>query len=196
MTENFNWKIHTQNLYLNLCHIFCIIKSLKDTISLQMILYIYYAHFEARLQYGIIFWRHDSDSTKLFRLQEKVTRLISGIGRLVSCRSVFRNYKILTVPSLYMLETLSFIKKHSTHLKSNEQLYGYNTRGKTNYHKLSCNTSQYQNSVTNMGVKLYICLPNRLKTLTSVNLFKNEVKRILLETPFYTVHEFYNWKES
>jgi hypothetical protein len=47
-----------------------------------------------------------------------------------------------------------------------------------------------------MGVKLYNCLPNRLKTLISVNLFKYEVKRILLENPFYTLHEFYNWKES
>jgi hypothetical protein len=184
------------NLDLNLSQIYYIIKSLKDTISLQMILYIYYAHFQARLQYGIIFWGHDSDSIKIFRLQKKVIRLISGIGRLVSCRSVFRDYKILTVPSLYILETLYFIKKHSTHLKSNEQLYDYNTRGKTNYHKLSCNTSQYQKSVTNMGVKLYNCLPNRLKTLTSVNIFKYEVKRILLENPFYTVHEFYNWKES
>jgi hypothetical protein len=70
ITENLNWKIHIQNLYLNLCHIFYIIKSLKDTISLQMILYIYYAHFEARLQYGIIFWGHDSDSIKIFRLQK------------------------------------------------------------------------------------------------------------------------------
>jgi hypothetical protein len=159
-----------------------------------MILYIYYAHFQAHLQYGIIFWGYDSDSIKIFRLQKKVIGLICGIGRLVSCSSVFRDYKILTVPSLYILETLYFIKKHSTHLKSNEQPYDYNTRGKTNYHKLSHNASQYQKSVTNMGVKLYNCLPNRLNTLTSVNIFKYEVKRILLENAFYTVHEFYNWK--
>jgi hypothetical protein len=151
--------IHS-NAYLNLCRIFYIIKSLKDTISLQMILCIYYAHFQAHLQYGIIFWGYASDSINIFHLQKKVIRLISGIGRLVSCRSVFRDYKILTVPSLYILETLYFIKKHSTHLKSNEQLYDYNTRGKTNYHKLSCNTSQYQKSVTNMVVKLYNCMPN------------------------------------
>jgi hypothetical protein len=68
-----------------------IIKSLKDTISLQMILYIYYAHFQAQLQYGIIFWGHDSDSIKICHLQKKVIRLISGICRLVSCRSVFRD---------------------------------------------------------------------------------------------------------
>jgi hypothetical protein len=34
ITENLNWKIHIQNVYLNLYRIFCIIKSLKYTISL------------------------------------------------------------------------------------------------------------------------------------------------------------------
>jgi hypothetical protein len=71
-----------------------------------------------------------------------------------------------------------------------------NTRGKTNYHKLSCNTSQYQRSDTNMGVKIYNCLSNRLKTLKSVKIYKNEVKQILLENSFYTVPEFCSWKDS
>jgi hypothetical protein len=75
ITENLNWKIHIQNLYLNLSQIYYIIKSLKYTISLQMILCIYYAHFQARLQYGIIFWGHDSDSIKIFHLQKKIITL-------------------------------------------------------------------------------------------------------------------------
>jgi hypothetical protein len=133
---------------------------------------------------------------KIFRLQKKVIRRTSGIGRLVSCRNVFRDYKILNVPSLYILETSYFTKKHMTLLKSNEKLYEFNTRGKTNYHKFCCNTSQYQRSVTNMGVKLRNCLPDRLKTLKSVKIFKNKVKRILLENSFYTVQEFCSWKES
>ena len=44
-----------------------------------------------------------------------------------------------------------------------------------------------------MGVKLYNCLPNRLQTLNSAKIFKNDVKRILLESSFYTVQEFCNF---
>jgi hypothetical protein len=44
-----------------------------------------------------------------------------------------------------------------------------------------------------MGVKLYNCLPNRLQTLNSVKIFKNDVKRILLENSLYTVQEFCNF---
>jgi hypothetical protein len=83
ITENLNSKLHIQNLYLNLCRIYYIIKSLKGNVSQQMTLYIYYAHFQACLQYGIIFWGHDSDYIKIFCLQKKVIRLISGIGRFV-----------------------------------------------------------------------------------------------------------------
>jgi hypothetical protein len=35
-----------------------------------------------------------------------------------------------------------------------------------------------------MGVKLYNCMPNRLKILTSVNIFKYEVNGYSLKTPF------------
>jgi hypothetical protein len=83
-----------------------------------------------------------------------------------------------------------------THLKFNEQLYDYNARGETSYHKFGCNTSQYQRNVTNMGIKLYNYLPYSLKILKSVKIFRNEVKRILLENSFYTVQEFCSWKES
>jgi hypothetical protein len=71
ITENLNWKMHIQNLYLNLSQIYYIIKSLKYTVSRQMILYIYYARFQARFQYGIIFWGHDSDCIKTFCLQRR-----------------------------------------------------------------------------------------------------------------------------
>jgi hypothetical protein len=64
ITGNLNWKKHIQNLYLNLSQIYYIIKSLKDTVSQQMILYIYYAHFQFRLQYGIIFWGHEQRQYK------------------------------------------------------------------------------------------------------------------------------------
>jgi hypothetical protein len=83
ITQNLNWKMHIQNLYLNLSQIYYITKSIKDTVSQQIILYIYYVHLLTHLQYSIICWGHDSDCIKIFRLQKKVIRLISGIGRLV-----------------------------------------------------------------------------------------------------------------
>jgi hypothetical protein len=110
--RTFRLEISYSRPVLNLSRIYYIIKSLKDTVSLQTTKAIYFAHFQARLQYGILFWGHNSDCTKLFRLQKKVTRLISGMKRFESCRNVFKTFRILNVTSLYILEVLCFIKKY------------------------------------------------------------------------------------
>jgi hypothetical protein len=116
--------------------------------------------------------------------------------RFESCRNVFKTSKILTVTSLYILEVLCFIKKHMVNLKTNSQVHDYNTRGKNNYHILGCNTSQYQKSVINMGIKLYNSMPNSITSLNCPTKFKKEAKQILLDNTFYTLHEFYSWKDS
>jgi hypothetical protein len=120
-------------------------------------------------------------------LQKKVLRLISGMKRFESCRNVFKTFKILTVTSLYILEVLCFIEKHTVDLKNNSQVHDYNTRGKNNYHSLGFNTSQYEKSVTNMGIKLYNSKPNSIKSLNCPTKFKKEVKQILLDNTFYTL---------
>jgi hypothetical protein len=110
--------------------------------------------------------------------------------RFESCRNVFKTFNILTVTSLYILEVLCFIKKHIVNLKTNSQVHDYNTRGKNNYHILGCNTSQYQKSVTNLGIKLYNSMPNRIKSLNCPTKFKKEVKKYYLTTHFIPYKNF------
>ena len=88
------------------------IKSLKNVTSTQMIWNTYFAYFESRLRYGIMFWGGDGKSIRIFRLQKKVIRLITGVHRCESWRPIFRKFKILTLASLYIFEML-FSKKVS-----------------------------------------------------------------------------------
>jgi hypothetical protein len=103
---------------------------LKEAMSYNMIRSIYYSYFQSRLKYGIIFWGSAKYSIKVCLIQKKVMRLIAGVNRSVSCRGLFSEFKILTVPLLYILETLSFIKKLKDNVKFNSQRYEHNTRGK------------------------------------------------------------------
>jgi hypothetical protein len=75
ITEHLDWKSHIQDLLLNLSRIYYIIKSLKYTVSLQTIKAIYFAHFQARLQYGILFWGQGSDCTMLFFCKRRLSDL-------------------------------------------------------------------------------------------------------------------------
>ena len=83
-------------------------------------------------------------------------RLITGINKYESCRQKFKENRILTVTSIYVLEVLCYIKKYKGELKYNCEIHEYNTRSKYDLHTQSHNTSLLQNSALHMGVKLYV----------------------------------------
>jgi hypothetical protein len=95
-----------------------------------MIRCIYYAHFHALLRYGITFWGGDNHSNNIFKLQKKVIQIISDVSNHTSCRQIFKDYNILTVTCLYILEIACHIKKYKDSLEQNVQFHNYNMRRK------------------------------------------------------------------
>jgi len=69
------------------------------------------------------------------------------------------------VTSLYILEVLCFVKKYKGNLRQNFVIHEHNTRSKYDLHAQFCNTSLFQKSVLNMGVKLHTYLPSKIKKL-------------------------------
>jgi hypothetical protein len=120
-------------------------------------------------------------------------RLIAGVNKRVSCIGLFSEFKILRVPSLYILETLSLIKKLKDNMKCNSHRYEHNTRGKNKLYIQACNIALFQNSVLNKASRLYNTkLPERMRTLENYRCFKKEVKLLLISNTFYSVDEFFN----
>ena len=151
---------------------------------------IYFACFQVRLRYGIILWGGAKESVKALRIQKKVIRLITGLKRLESCRQKFKENRIITVTSMYILEVLCFIKKHKGDLKKNCEIHEHNTRTQYDLHTQPHNTSVLQKSVLHMGIRLYKQLPLRIKNLDKYSQFRREVKATLLNNTFYTLEEY------
>jgi hypothetical protein len=59
----------------------------------------------------LILWGGDRESNRIFKLQKQVLRVIYGVSSRMSCRQIFKDYNVLTLPSLYILEVIRFIKK-------------------------------------------------------------------------------------
>jgi hypothetical protein len=78
---------------------------------------IYLTYFHSRLRYGIILWGGTRERKKVLCIQKKVVRLITGIKNYESCRQKFKENRILTVTSLYVLEVLCFVTKYKGNLK-------------------------------------------------------------------------------
>jgi hypothetical protein len=47
-----------------------------------------------------------------FNLKKRAIQIISGVSKYMSCRQIFKDYSILTMASLYMLELACYIKKY------------------------------------------------------------------------------------
>jgi len=134
ITETLAWHAQIHSLCASLSKSYYMIKSLRNVTSTQMIWSTYFAYFQSRLRYGIMFWGGDGKSIKIFRLQKKVIWLITGVHKCESCRPIFRKYQILTLASLYIFEMLCFLKKHQGNVKQNLEIHGHNMRKKHDLH--------------------------------------------------------------
>jgi hypothetical protein len=139
------------------------IRSLRDTMSPLVIRSIYFAHVYSHLKYGLIFWGGDSKSKTIFKLQKSVIRIISRVGRLSSCRQLFKELDLLTLPCMYIFELVCYIKLHFGELDQNSVVHNHNTRPKLNLNVQFCRTNGVKNGVMNMGIRLYTRTPNKIR---------------------------------
>ena len=68
-------------------------------------------------------------------------------------------------------------------LRSNLKIYECNMRRKCNFSVLHCDTSLFERSVINMGIRLYNKMPNKIKWKGFWN-FKQILKLFLLNHTF------------
>jgi hypothetical protein len=87
---------------------------------------------------------------------------------------------ILTTVSLYILEVISYLRRHHQFAELNSNVHAYNTQRKRDIHIQSYKTDLYKRSVINMGSKLYNKLPDYIKEIDSYKTFRKQLKLFLL----------------
>jgi hypothetical protein len=108
-----------------------------------------------------------------------------------SCRPIFKESGIFTVTSLYILEVISYIKRHKADLIQNINIHNHNMRLNKDYHINYCRASLFKRSVINRGIELYSKVRNKIKNMESFPIFKRELKSFLLSHAFFfTIDEF------
>ena len=144
--------------------------------------------------FGLLLWGGigGEQIKKVFRIQKKAIRIMVGINSRTSCREIFKELNILTLPSLYILEVTCW--KYCKYLELNRFIHNHNTRRQKDIHIKSCKTEMYKKSVINMGTKIYNNLPGFIKEIEKYKAFKRELQKFLLFHTFYSVEEFlYQW---
>ena len=70
-----------------------------------------FEHFQSLLQFEIILWSSDTNQTKALMKQKRKVRVKLLLKQRTSCGQKFKKLQTVTVPRLYILETIIFADK-------------------------------------------------------------------------------------
>jgi hypothetical protein len=157
-----SWKTHINVILPKLSSACFAIRAVKPYVSHQTLKAIYYAYFHAIMSYAVIFWGQLPDSLKVF-LHKRAIRTTMGCGGRDSCRRLFVELGILSLPSQYIFCLLLFVVKNKKLFSFNKDLHSINTRQQLNFHHPSAHLKKYQLDPYCMGIKLFNTLPPFLK---------------------------------
>jgi len=193
LDNNMNWKKHVIKILPKLSRACYAVRAMYPFSSLGTLKMIYFAYFHTRIQYGIIFWGNSSESKKVFLAQKEVIRIMTGSGHRASCKSLFQELGILTIPSQYILSLMEFLLQNKEMFTSNIEIHSINTRNNLKLHKPISNLPIYQRGVYNMCIRIFNKLPNHIANLVgSKRTFISTLREYLVDKSLYSVEEFFN----
>jgi hypothetical protein len=116
-------------------------------------------------------------------------------GNRESCRELFKKLNILPLHSQYILSLLLFVVKNINMFKLNSLVHSINTGHCSDLHLPSVHLTKVQKGAYHSGIKVFNCLPTRIKGLSGdARKFKSVLKGFLLEGSFYTIQEYFDWE--
>lgn len=185
------WEEHVKQLSGRLSRVIYLIRFLSRNVSSSTLLAAYHSYFASHMSYAILNWGHSAHSTKIFKLQRRCIRVIVGLGWRDCCRQCFRDLKILTVPSLYILNCLRFVNANISSFDSHSEVHDHLTRNRGNLLPVFRRLARTRRGTDHYGVKFYNMLPDHIKGLEEKQ-FVAKVKNYLIHKAFYSFEDYFS----
>lgn len=165
------------------------INKLKLCLPLNSILDVYYSLVYSHLQYNILLWGASVDVNRIFIAQKRIMRMIFNVSPLSSCRPLFIEHRILTVPCIYIYKSLMNTRRNLRNLVGLSNYHNYFTRNQRTLCLPQHRTTKFELSPSYKGIKIFNNLPERIKILNEFR-FRDAIKRLLIEKAYYSVGEY------
>lgn len=136
-----------------------------------------------------ILWGNCRDMDRVFILQKKCIRAICSAHPLDSCKPLFKNLKVLSLPSLYIYEMACFAHCQRHTLTKYCDVCSFNTRNPNKIIVPPCRTEFCKRGCYHMLIKIYNKLPQSIKYLPLAR-FKVSLHKWLIKMCFYNVNEY------
>lgn len=190
LDSNINWKSHIQKIINKLSSFIYALYELKKTTDTNTAICAYHAYAQSWLQYGVMLWGNSTETDRLFILQKKCIRILANIDARTSCRKYFVKFNILTLASLYVTELCTYVKNNSEMFPPHTR--PENLRPKNRLAIQTSHLKMFNTGPHPMAAKIYNELPNHLKNMKKINLFKSALKEYLVTKCYYSIEEYLN----
>lgn len=166
---------------------------LRFKVDLNLLLIYYYSYVHSCINYATITWGNCTRSNEVFILQKKIIRTILFKSKIDSCRNLFRQLGILTLPCVFILKCVTMVKLDPdiiNNIRDNHDRYNFrsNMQIAIPKHRLTL----VAKSPLVLPIKIFNKLPVTYTKISTIKRFVAEVKKFLIDNPFYSVEEFLN----
>ena len=173
------------------------LRNINLIVPIDMLRVIYFAHIHSIISYGVIFWGSSSYANKAFILQKKIIRIITNTRPKDFCREVFKSMEIMSLYSQYIYSLVLYTINNKHLLDTNNEIDIYKTRNNNNLHHPIANLSKFNEGAYISGIQVFNHLPQYIEALTNDHkYFKLTLKRFLYHHSFYSMNEYYEYKED
>lgn len=187
--RNLSWKPYMSELSRRLSTAIYTIRQMRAVSSADVCRITYFANFQSVATYGILLWGCSSAAHRIFLRQKEALRALCGVSTRTSCRHLFKQERILTLPSAYILACMKYVVENNSDFRTLGSFHCYETRHRDHllikHHRLT----RTQSSTNYMCAKIYNRLPDCLKDLRGRE-FLHSLKTFLKDNCFYSVREF------
>lgn len=150
------------------------LRSLSKCVSINVLRTAYFAVFHSHLSYATLAWGHSSGMTRLFRIQRKAVRIIAGLPFREDCRQQFSSLGILTLPCVFILECVLYVRRNEEIFRTHRDIHGHHTRFRDNLVPAYWRLKRCQDGPGYWAIKFFNILPQNFRSLPIMTFKKSE----------------------
>nr|CAI5819056.1 unnamed protein product [Callosobruchus analis] len=194
LDTSLTWLPHIDMLSSRISSQIFVLRQLSLCLPYSALKLVYFALIHSHLAYNTMLWGNSSHAIRVFRLQKTAVRILSRVPFDASCRELFRLNGIMTLPSIYIFQTLIHIHKNLGTFTTPAFNHNYDTRNAQSIIPLRSRLRMTQ--MNRVNIYIYNKLDSLFKIMhikdMSLNAFKVFSKKFLLQHCFYTIDEYLN----
>lgn len=191
LDPNLGWDKHVDHVVSKMSSGLYALRQMTRICSIETLKTIYFSLINSHMSYGIAIYGATSKKNldRILLQQKKAVRIIFNLQRRQSVREYFSQLGILTVYSLYIFETIMYIKNYQLAITSTVH-HNYNTRinRDVEQHRLQF----FEKKASFIGKKFLFALPNVIIQESNLNKFKMLLKDFLLNLSLYSIQEYWD----